>query len=106
MQKKLIGLILFSQHDEKFPYMSSRVENEGFRYIFDLPQYGGGQFFIRKFDNDPNLTAEQLRHEEYEMTSKLLSDASKINWQYHVADFYKLCGGRPLVSNSNPFVNN
>ena len=86
--------------------MSSRIEIEEFKYIFDLPQYGGGQFFIRKFDNDPNLTAEQLRREEYEMTSKLLSDASKVNWQYHVADFYKLCGGRPLVSNSNPLVNN
>ena len=86
--------------------MSSRTENEGFKYIFDLPQYGGGQFFIRKFNNDPNLTAEQLRREEYEMTSKLLSDASKVNWQYHVADFYKLCGGRQLVSHSIPFGNN
>ena len=99
-------MILFSQHDEKFPYISSRIKDEGFKYIFDLPQHGGGQFFIRKFDNDPNLTAEQLRREEYEMTSKLLSDASKINWQYHVADFYKLCGGRQLVSLSNPFGNN
>ena len=66
--------------------------------MYDIPQYGAGQFFIRKFNGDPDLTAKQLRYEEYELTSKLLSDVSKINWQYHVADFYRLCGGHQLVS--------
>ena len=44
------------------------------------------------------LTAKQLRSEEWEMASTLFSDVSKINWQYHVADFYRLCGGHQLVS--------
>ena len=78
--------------------MSSRIEEEGYKYVYDLPQYGGGQFFVRKFNNDQDLTAKQLRYEEHEITSNLLSDVSKINWQYHVADFYRLCGGHQLVS--------
>ena len=78
--------------------MSSRIKEEGYKYVYDLPQYGGGQFFVRKFNNDPDLTAKQLRYEEHEIASNLLSDVSKINWQYHVADFYRLCGGHQLVS--------
>ena len=78
--------------------MSSRIEEEGYKYVYDLPQYGGGQFFVRKFNNDQDLTAKQLRYEEHEITSNLLSDVSKINWQYHVADFYRLCGEHKLVS--------
>ena len=78
--------------------MSSRIKEEGYKYVYDLPQYGGGQFFVRKFNNDPDLTAKQLRYEEHKITTNLLSDVSKINWEYHVADFYRLCGGHQLVS--------
>ena len=78
--------------------MSSRIKEEGYKYVYDLPQYGGGQFFVRKFNDDPDLTAKQLRDEEHTITTNLLSDVSKINWEYHVADFYRLCGGHQLVS--------
>ena len=78
--------------------MSSRIKEDGYKYVYDLPQYGGGQFFVRQFKNDPDLTAKQLRYEEHKITSNLLSDVSKINWEYHVADFYRVCGGHQLVS--------
>ena len=67
-------------------------------YVHELPQFRGAPFFIRKFNNDTSLTAEQLRQEESDLISTLYSDMSKIPSSYHISDYYRLCGGQKLVS--------
>ena len=68
------------------------------RYVHELPQFRGAPFFMRKFNNDTNLTAEQLRQEESNLISTLYSDMSKMHSSYHISDYYRLCGGQKLES--------
>ena len=70
-------------------------EDTKYKYRYELPN--GKRFFIRKFGGDLELTAEQLRKEEYELASTLLSTSTKLGYDYHVRDYYALCGGEKLV---------
>ena len=84
------------QHDQQF--VDGNVESKEYKYVYDLPQFKGAPFFIRKFNNDTHLTAEQLRREEHELLSTLYSDISDVRYSRHISDYYRLCGGKQLVS--------
>ena len=75
-----------------------KFQKTSIKYVHELPQFRGAPFFVRKFNNDTNLTAEQLRKEEGDLISTLFSDMSKIHSGYHISDYYRLCGGQKLVS--------
>ena len=75
-----------------------KFRNAKLKYVNELPQFRGAPFFIRKFNNDTDLTAEQLRQEESDLISTLYSDMSKIHSGFHISDYYRLCEGQKLVS--------
>ena len=75
-----------------------KIRSTKSKYVHELLQFRGAPFFIRKFNNDTSLTAEQLRQEESDLISTLYSDMSKIPSSYHISDYYRLCGGQKLVS--------
>ena len=61
------------------------------------------EFFVRKFDNDTNVTSKQLRMEEAELESNLLSlqePESQFRTQNftRIRDFLTLCRGGALVN--------
>ena len=93
----------FSQHDLHFP--SYITPHTTYKYKYQLPP--GEQFFIRKFNGDLDLTSEQLREKEYELASTLLSSSSKVDWGYHIRDYYTLCrGGNVAIVFKHQFINN
>ena len=60
------------------------------------------EFFVRKFDGNSNLTAKQLRMEEADLESKLLSKREpesqfKIQNFDRIRDYLTLCRGGALV---------
>ena len=59
-------------------------------------------FFIRKFNDDNHATSKQLRHEETELESKLLSfrepeSQHRIQNFTRIRDYLTLCRGGTLV---------
>lgn len=64
--------------------------------------YGYGQlpneqFLIRKFEDNPEMTARQLREEETEVFKKSLSSDSP-DYHLHIRDYHRLCRGEKIVS--------
>ena len=60
------------------------------------------EFFVRKFDNDINVTSKQLRMEEAELESKLFSlqEPESQRWIQNftrMRDYLTLCRGGNLV---------
>lgn len=94
-------MLLFSnylislQHDENYEMMSNPVYTQN----LTLPE----DFFIRKFDDNPNITSIQLRMEEAELESKLFSlreheNEHRIQNFTRFRDYLTLCRGGTLVS--------
>lgn len=83
------------QHDENYEMMSNPV------YTQNLTQ--PEDFFIRKFDDNPNITSIQLRMEEEDLESKLFSlrdheNEHRIQNFTRFRDYLTLCRGGTLVS--------
>ena len=60
------------------------------------------EFFVRKFDNDINVTSKQLRMEEADLESKLFSlqEPEGQRWMQNftrIRDYLTLCRGGTLV---------
>ena len=100
---KVNSNIPYFQHDQDFPNIESTNVAKGYKYLHELPE--GERFFIRKFADNEELTAKQLRAEEYQLTSRLYSTPLNVEWHYHVRDFYALCGGWKLVRYLVPYKN-
>lgn len=61
------------------------------------------EFFVRKFDNDSKVTSKQLRMEEAELESTLLSlqepeNLYRIQNINRIRDYLTLCRGGSLVN--------
>ena len=61
------------------------------------------EFFVRKFDNDTKVTSKQLRMEEAELESTLLSlqepeNLFRVQNINRIRDYLRLCRGGSLVS--------
>ena len=87
------------QHDKK--YIS--IDSATYTHSLHSPE----DFFIRKFNNDRNLTSKELRLEEEVLMTKLMSSPS-VNEplptpansfdRLRIRDFIALCRGEALVT--------
>ena len=82
-------IFIWLQHDKNFAESASKFKDKEYEFLRELV---GAQFFVRRFNNDTNLTAERLRLEEEKIVSSLYSNALS-----HKSDYHRLCGGHKLV---------
>ena len=77
------------------------METHSSKYTFSTPT--AEDFFIRKFNDDWNVTSKQLRYEEEKLLSNLWSTSAQ-KGQYHIQDFLALCRGKMLVGPPFAFI--
>ena len=82
------------QHDENYEMMTDPIYTQQ----LTSPE----EFFVRKFDGNSNLTSKQLRLEEAELESRLLSKREpesqfRIQKFDRIRDYLTLCRGGALV---------
>ena len=88
-------IICFSlQHDDNFNMINDPIYTQQ----LTSPE----EFFVRKFDNDINVTSKQLRMEEADLESKLFSlqEPEGQRWMQNftrIRDYLTLCRGGTLV---------
>ena len=87
-------LYVLLQHDDNFNMISDPIYTQQ----LTSPE----EFFVRKFDNDINVTSKQLRMEEAELESKLFSlqEPESKRWIQNftrIRDYLTLCRGGTLV---------
>ena len=92
--RKAFDSLFLLQHDDNFNMISDPIYTQQ----LTSPE----EFFVRKFDNDINVTSKQLRMEEAELESKLFSlqePESKRRLQNftRIRDYLTLCRGGTLV---------
>ena len=99
-------IIIFSPNRKTFDFLFLLQHDDNFNMISD-PIYtqqltSPEEFFVRKFDNDINVTSKQLRMEEAELESKLFSfqESESKRWLQNftrIRDYLTLCRGGTLV---------
>ena len=94
-KRKTFSQLFLLQHDDNYSMMRDPIYTQQLA----LPE----EFFVRKFDKDTNVTSKQLRMEEAELESNLLS-LQEPEMQFRtrnftrIRDYLTLCRGGTLVN--------